>query len=527
MEETRTTRSKHSVPNAEGLWRTPRRRTAIARKWVNAQLAAARTSTPAHRDEDEYVTAISDTFSERSYLAKRSDVARGKQRAPGWQTSEGAAATSYKSNGAVQSELGERAPLLANSALKNRQYGDNASPKPRQHLVKAGPLQRSRAASDVASISGVKASEEALFNEGASMARVNVHLPGQKPVQGPANKRQDADTGVASGASTTKAEVTVDRWENAVGGDATASLQPKGLGRLRARGKVTHEAEKIMGLLDEVATAIEDGGKTSPRHVGRWFRHLYAQRVRPVGIRSIISRSGRDGDEVAGADPAGKEKVAPEDALVAVTVEEQADVLLVSLRLLSRLVNYMAFRPRNAGTPLLLRTKAAQYSKEMDLEPEQLSCVIHGCIAVAMTIPEIELRSMRAISGRAADLISGWSERLRLGILRDQTVWERLVGTASKWSARVFFGGCAVFAGVKSGLFSSVLFGLTTFGHWVQTVVWLRWHVSLIEIATVLLYGLTVPLWLGGLLGVLTVVPAVWILWRALRPRSLVVLPPV
>jgi len=118
------------------------------------------------------------------------------------------------------------------------------------------------------------------------------------------------------------------------------------------------------------------------------------------------------------------------DFIAKVTVGEWADVLRVSIRLLARLVGFMAFRPRDKGSLLLLRAKAAQYSKEIEMSPEQLAWVIHGSVALAFLSCGDEARAINAMDNSVGESVVYWSERLRAGVLRDGGLRYRLMQAA-------------------------------------------------------------------------------------------------
>jgi hypothetical protein len=148
----------------------------------------------------------------------------------------------------------------------------------------------------------------------------------------------------------------------------------------------------------------EPGGKTSASLARDVLEHLFGEGVEPVWHGQV--RVKGDGEEGS------------YDNFVAVKLTGGADELLVSLRLVVRLLNYMAYRPRSQGSLLLLRAKAMQYAKEIGLSSEQLSLVIHGSVAAAMLVPAVETRSTRAMEGGSEQIVA-WSERLTGGILRE------------------------------------------------------------------------------------------------------------
>lgn len=352
-------------------------------------------------------------------------------------------------------------------------------------------------------------------------------------------------------------EAAMGMWEASdVGQPTIASLTPRGFGRLRARGRTTRMAEQVMRCLDPLAELMKAGGETSPLLVGPWFRHVYGARVRPVGIRSINDRLHvervdqsvqADGDDwpqeppvPSGPGPKADHDGYQGDALVAVIVESQAEILHVSLRLLVRCVNYMAYRPRNAGTALLLRTKCSQFAKEMNMSPEALSVVIHGTIVSAMVIPEVETRAWRTMSGGMGDLVVAWGERLRAGLLRERSWWWRIAGTFSSGLSRVGLGMTAVISAwlyvpwltignaLLQGAGSLLDTVLDFVGFWphipgaeflVGLLHWASYHLGVLLAAF--------PTWILWACMVSMIPPLVLLLWWYLRREPRLALPPV
>lgn len=285
--------------------------------------------------------------------------------------------------------------------------------------------------------------------------------------------------------------------------------------RLRPRGKLTRQAEaSLSGLL---ADFCKDGGKTSPASVGGWFRYTFGRQARLIGLKLVCGMADADAAPSEGED--GKSKPEPEgkttDVLASVAVKGRAEVLQVSIALVCRLVNYMAYRPRHTGTPLLLRTKAAQYSKELGFGAEHLAVVIHGSIVLAMIVPEPERRSWKSLNSSAGERIISWSERLTEGLLADRTFSLKVLewmGWSTRWATWV---GVPLFVVAKLGAFTWLGYQLSL--ALVRFIVWLLgFGIDLVEWwASLVLPGWLLPLVIAVPLVLLVGSMATW-----LRPRA-------
>lgn len=196
---------------------------------------------------------------------------------------------------------------------------------------------------------------------------------------------------------------------------------PDGGARLRPRGQVLNEAAdyfwrylvgdrdrdlpvQLMGVVDQ----------TSARHMTDWFRDLFWGRAKLVAIRRV--RVHEDAEQ---GTPGLEEGDWKYDYTALVSVGGARDKLRVSLRLLARMVNFMAFRPRDTTTLAYLRSRAAQMAKEFGLSPEQLSWVIHGTVVCATMANNREVVSLRALEGQHGDEVVDWSARTSAGVLRE------------------------------------------------------------------------------------------------------------
>lgn len=279
--------------------------------------------------------------------------------------------------------------------------------------------------------------------------------------------------------------------------------------RLRNRGRLTRRAQtQLDRRLELLGDIVLSGGKTSSRSVAGWFGEVFGESVRPVGLRAM-KQAGADG--IAVGDEGDKPKPAPSDVMVSVRVMGQAEELLVSLDLVSMLVNYMAYRPRHVGTLALLRVKALAFAKKLELNTRYLSLVLHGSVVVAMLVPEAEERAFDAMEGAAGEKIIGWSERLNSGLLRDRSLWHavqewmvwganRLTWAVSGWLVLEHYGFWAWVSATWAKLLSWAGVGLPAIH--VSWMVYLGLSLSIL-----------VPL-VGGL--------ALW-----LRPRARLTLPRV
>jgi hypothetical protein len=116
----------------------------------------------------------------------------------------------------------------------------------------------------------------------------------------------------------------------------------------------------------------------------------------------------------------------------------------------------MAMRPVDKGTPLMLRTKAATYAKEIGLCPEQLSLVINGSIALAMVPSLLEYDSYTGIATVFGERLVNWSSRLRSGLLQNNTWFNSILD----WVAVAVIMAVLAVVVVKTGLGHLMLLGL-------------------------------------------------------------------
>lgn len=222
---------------------------------------------------------------------------------------------------------------------------------------------------------------------------------------------------------------------------------PMGGARPRRRGRVINQAwRKLVGEMTVDGSFNWFGvvDQTSAGQLTGWIRGIFGRRAKLLSLQQVrvgksgldIQRSWQDA-RTRPADPQSPEKSRGDDmdhdwvAFVSV----RGEPFRVSVRLLSRLIGFMAFRPRNRGTLLLLRSKAAQYSKEMNMSAEQLAWVLHGTIALALLVPKVEKNALDSIGELGASTVR-YSERLKDGLVRVSGIYERvheLVGRMWRW----------------------------------------------------------------------------------------------
>jgi hypothetical protein len=198
-------------------------------------------------------------------------------------------------------------------------------------------------------------------------------------------------------------------------------------GRLRPRSKALGQATSWLNDVWEVDEAAGTVDKTSSCRVTSWLSRIWGGAVKALAARQV----GEDtGDESWG------------DILLTVRLDEGEEVLQVSLRLLAQLSVFMTGRPRDSGTGLLLRAKAAQYSKQLDLPHTYLAYVLADTVAMAFRRSAAEKRMARTMLGGTWDAALGsqpvsrhpgaralvaWSELARSGtMVPGETQWERV-----------------------------------------------------------------------------------------------------
>jgi len=194
---------------------------------------------------------------------------------------------------------------------------------------------------------------------------------------------------------------------------------PREGGRLRPRGAIANRATDAFWRY-LVGDRHRDGrqlmgavGMSSARYITDWFKDLFWGRAKLVAIRRV--RVHQDADN----DPGLEDGDSKWDYIGVVEVGGARDKLRVSLRLLARLLCFMAFRPRDTTTLPLLRSRAAQMAKEFGLSPEQLSWVIHGTVICASMANNREVVSLRALEGSRGDEVVSWSDKTSTGVLRN------------------------------------------------------------------------------------------------------------
>lgn len=200
-------------------------------------------------------------------------------------------------------------------------------------------------------------------------------------------------------------------------------------GRLRPRGRVLNEAaDDFWGYLvgerdrDRPGQILGVVGQPSARLMTDWFKDLFWGRAKLVAIRRVRVHDPRDDivyDRQVGDFVANWDEPHSYDYFATVRVGGASDVIRVSLRLLARMVCFMAFRPRDTTSLQLLRSRAAQMAKDLGLSPEQLAWVLHGTITCAVMTNNREVVSLRVLEGRRGDEVVDWSVKTSTGLLRE------------------------------------------------------------------------------------------------------------
>jgi len=250
------------------------------------------------------------------------------------------------------------------------------------------------------------------------------------------------------------------------------------------RGRVSNaEWAALMGLSACELSSLEDTGavgRTSPWGTRGWFEKLFGDAAKLCGTQRV--RVGEQED----TDPE-KPKKAEYDWFASVVPTLKTGLLaepsIVSLRLLARLAVFMAFRQRTSTTPLLLRTKCAQYAKELGMSAEQLALVMHGSITLAMVTTGKERGAWSWLSGWAGNTMLSWSEKLRQGLVSESSTWRiwvargLIVGTFGLMYSQTPIGGLLYwilmwFVHTKLALYIALITG------WLMTLGWVsRWAI--------------------------------------------------
>jgi hypothetical protein len=179
---------------------------------------------------------------------------------------------------------------------------------------------------------------------------------------------------------------------------------PRGRDRLRLRGTATRRAFDYLaelGISDHWMEGTVE--QPSPFSLSGWVNRIWGGQAKVHTARLVGKEEGNEESDWS-------------DVVLGVSLGLGLEVLQVSARMIARLVNYMAVRPRDAGTGLLIRAKTAQYAKELHLPAEYVSFVIHDTITLGFVVPVAEGRHLRII-GRGGSELVAWSEQVKSGVL--------------------------------------------------------------------------------------------------------------
>jgi hypothetical protein len=178
--------------------------------------------------------------------------------------------------------------------------------------------------------------------------------------------------------------------------------------RLRVRGVHTRECWASLVSMTEGRLGKGSGGRTSFSSLSGWMETMYGPEVKLTGVQRVEVGDSTDLEESV-SDPVGafwKNSRRRFDYIGRVTIRESCEVLTVSLSLLARLSCYMAFRPRDEGTLLLLRAKCDQYARALGLPHELLCQVLPGTVAVGMMVQAAELDSLSVLGEVGQDILA-------------------------------------------------------------------------------------------------------------------------
>jgi hypothetical protein len=197
--------------------------------------------------------------------------------------------------------------------------------------------------------------------------------------------------------------------------------------RLRRRGRETNELFRM--LVGDLATLNDTSGLvdwTSPFALGTWFRSVFGDEARLRAVMRVGARGAgwanydEPRDDVGDPNPIDPARGSGGiDWLATVTLRGSTEPLQISIRLVSRLINWMAYRPRDRGTLLALRARSVGYAKELEMPAERLTWVIHGSLVVAFILSDVESRTYRLLGQRSGERVVPWSQRVLEGVLRD------------------------------------------------------------------------------------------------------------
>jgi len=180
--------------------------------------------------------------------------------------------------------------------------------------------------------------------------------------------------------------------------------------RLRPRGGATRKLESALREIQELAGVVDE---TSSGYVKGWFRALCGEEAKVNAIHRVKLLDAENDTY---------------DFQVYIRFPRTQHDLCVSLRLLARLKNYMIFRARDKATPLSLRAKCAQYSKEIGMTPEQLVLVMPGSIVASMYAFLSERAAYSALGNEAGRTTIQWSELVKEGIVEKGDTWLQVLG---------------------------------------------------------------------------------------------------
>lgn len=153
--------------------------------------------------------------------------------------------------------------------------------------------------------------------------------------------------------------------------------------RLRPRGKATQESRKLFGELF-AGWVTEEGvvDQTSTDfQISTYASYLWGTGAKVLGVHRVPAADDKD------------------DHVLRLRIGEEE--VLCALKVLSRLVPVLAFRPRTSELLASVRSRFVQYSKEVGLSLEVSALVATGTIFAAMMVTDPERRTWRALNGRA------------------------------------------------------------------------------------------------------------------------------
>jgi len=208
--------------------------------------------------------------------------------------------------------------------------------------------------------------------------------------------REALDEAVPAYLTLDEARRRLEREENDLPGNEgvgeTGGREGPRFARLRRRAAWVHEAAATFRAWrpDEMIEPRAGGIKSSLESLRTWLAELYGNGVELIAGQRVELGVGNE-------DECSSEGLRRTDVLLQLSMNGGVDRVNVSLGILSRLVCFFTFRPKDKSTLMLARGKAIQYAKELGMPPELTAQVLAGSVALGITRTVDETATRRAI----------------------------------------------------------------------------------------------------------------------------------